>query len=218
MNRPPSYPRVPRLDGADGDDIGVSREEARRWLEEPVIVEEKLDGANVAVWSEGRGCVEVAGRGGPGAMDRGQQLGRLRAWAGERLAGAEPALQDVAVYGEWLWLEHSVAYGALPDLLIVLDVWSPTRGFLPVEERDRWAADAGLATPPRSRRGVVGGIDTLRVLTERSAYANGPAEGVILRRDHGDGAFDRCKWVRPAFARKDDAGWRGPRHHNRVAG
>ncbi len=39
--------------------------EADRWPHEPVVVEEKLDGANVSLWCASGG-VQVASRSGPG--------------------------------------------------------------------------------------------------------------------------------------------------------
>ena len=52
-------------------------------LARPVLVEEKLDGANVVVWLEDE-RIECALRSGVGAQDRGKQLGPLRAWLAER--------------------------------------------------------------------------------------------------------------------------------------
>ena len=61
MNAPPAYPRIPHLVRGRGtsDDRVLAASEAELLLTKPVIVEEKLDGANVAVWLENDRMVEV---------------------------------------------------------------------------------------------------------------------------------------------------------------
>lgn len=203
MNAPPVYPRTPYL----GDDptpfVGVH-----------LAVEEKLDGANVALWLQD-GRVRVMSRGGPESMDRAGQLGRLRAWAAER----GEALQELGrgstvIYGEWLWLRHGISYDCLPDWLVVLDLWTASGGLLPTSERNTRAGATGLTTPP-----VVGADVVLTAVEEAEALIGpsrwGPetAEGVVLRRADGR----RCKVVRTDFTQRSDAEWAGPDSHNRLA-
>ena len=208
MRPPPPYPRTPYLwtppSGAPDDKV-LSPEEAARFLREPVVVEEKLDGANVSLWLDDDGLPQVASRGGPDAMDRAGQLGRLRAWAYEHLGALQTLLADGwAAYGEWLWLRHGVAYDALPDLLVVLDLWHPEHGFAEVDERDRRAQEVGLTPPPRLHDGVLGSAELLqRLLGRPSCFASGTvAEGVVLRRLGGA----RAKAVADGFQQVyDDA-------------
>lgn len=212
---PPSYPRIPAL-VADDDDIAVPPGQVGSWLDQPVVVEEKLDGANVALWLDD-GVIRVASRGGRGAMDRAGQLGRLRAWAAERTPALVDLLADNRVaYGEWLWLTHAVRYVRLPDYLVLLDIWSPTAGFAGLDERDELAVQAGLAVPPRVFRGTLETLDRLDELVGQTAWGDERAEGAVLRRDHADGSFDRCKYVVSGFHRRSDEDWRGPRRHNQL--
>ncbi len=206
MTGPPPYPRTPHLwpDTAHPRRLVVPPEEVADWLRSPVVVEEKLDGANVSLWWA-EGAVRVAPRGGPDAMDRAGQLGRLRAWAADRSDRLEPLLADGWVlYGEWLWMRHGVAYDALPDWLIALDLWHPANGFRDVSERDARCAAAGLSLPPRLFTGVLVNRKSVGRLMERSVWAPGsPPEGVIIRGGRGE----RCKVVRDGFVRRDDASW-----------
>lgn len=208
---PPPYPRTPHLWPVPGrpSRLVLSAAEARRWLCEPVVVEEKLDGANVSLWADG--SVQVASRGGAGAMDRGGQLGRLRAWAAERSADLRELLAGGHVlYGEWLWLRHGIGYDRLPDWLVALDLWHPDRGFADLMERDERCARAGLVVPPRLFTGVLHDRETLLALLGQSRVGPGPAEGLVLRASGGR----RCKLVAPAFARRGDEDWVGEREHN----
>jgi hypothetical protein len=181
-------------------------------LSDPVVVEEKLDGANVSLWLDA-GRVRVASRGGVDAMDRASQLGRLRAWVAERHSGLTTLLADGrAAYGEWLWLEHTVGYDELPDWLVVLDLWTYGEGLVSLDVRDRVAADAGLVVPARLYEGVLGTTEALLAMMGCSRFGRQPMEGVVLRRP--DGA--RCKVVRPGFARKPDAAWAGAAKTNQL--
>ena len=213
MTAPPPYPRTPYLWRDDGVKTNlVPSAERAGWLTRPVVVEEKLDGANVSLWWES-GAVRVASRGGEDARDRAGQLGRLRGWAAEHhLALATLLANGRAAYGEWLWLTHTVEYDRLPDWLVVLDLWTPDAGMLPLEIRDQAVADAGLVVPPGLVEGVVGTRHALIALMGTSRFGNQPMEGVVLRRP--DGA--RCKVVRPGFDRKRNAEWIGQPTHNRL--
>lgn len=150
MKPPPAYPRTPYLWPAPGhqanSDRIVPRDQLDGWYEAPVVVEEKLDGANISLWLDDRGRIEVASRGGPDAQDRAGQLGRLRAWAADHDEALRELLGDGhSLYGEWLWLTHGTRYDALPDWLIVLDLWAPPLGFLSLIERDRRTANVRRA-------------------------------------------------------------------------
>lgn len=216
MTPPPPYPRTPHLwpDDAHPRRLVVPADEVAGWLRSPVVVEEKVDGANVGLWWAD-GVVAVASRGGAGAVDRAGQLGRLRAWTVERLPALETLLAGGWVlYGEWLWLRHTVAYDALPDWLVALDLWHADHGFASLDGRDERCAAAGLTLPPRLSIGELGDHRMLERLVGRSRLAvDAAAEGAVLRRADGR----RCKVVRPGFIRRDDAAWSGAREHNRLA-
>ena len=216
MTPPPPYPRTPYLwapPARVGDDRVVPANEVASWLHRLVLVEEKLDGANVSLWLE-NGRIEVASRGGPGAMDRGGQLGRLRAWAAERDEPLRGALDGGwVIYGEWLWLTHGTRYDLLPDWLAVLDYWHVAAGFAPADDRHRRAAQAGLAAPPRLFDGILGSEGALSALLGPSRWSSsGRAEGLVLRTKDGR----RCKVVDPGYRLRTDAEW-DDRQHNMLA-
>lgn len=213
---PPQYPRIPYLWAPPGHprrDRVIPAGDVAAWFEQPVVVEEKLDGANVTLWSE-EGRIQVASRGGAGAMDRGGQLGRLRAWVAERESSLRPLVDDGwALFGEWLWVTHGTAYDALPDWLVVLDCWHEMVGFTDLDERNQRVKSAGLLVPPRRFDGILGSEAVLRALFGMSVYSrSGTAEGLVLRA--ADGA--RCKVVDPNYRRVTDEAWDG-RQHNRLA-
>lgn len=177
MTAPPPYPRVAHLVAGRGtrDDLERSPGEVTDFLAQPVVVEEKVDGANVVIWMEDS-QVTCALRSGPGAMDRAGQLGPLRAWLAQHDEALRKVVPDgVALYAEWLLLTHSVAYDRLPAYLVALDLWRADSGFAGVDGRNRALRDTGIATPPELWRGVTG-----------TAVA---VEGMM-----GPSAWDRSSW------------------------
>jgi len=214
MINPPKYPRTPYLwshVSMSAEDRTLAPEAVHEWFTRPVLVEEKVDGANVTVWQDEHGVLQVASRGGVGATDRGQQLGRLRAWVAERtLPLTEATAGGRVLYGEWLWVQHGVAYRALPDWFVLLDVWTAAHGMAAPGPRNEVAEAAGLALPPVRFKGVLGSAERLTSLFGESAFGAPRAEGLVLRLDDGR----RCKVVDPGFVRLQS--W-DPTVHNSLA-
>ena len=211
MSWPPPYPRVPHLPpapGASRDDLVLDEASVQALLTQPVIVEEKLDGANIMLWMED-GRVQVATRGGPGAQDRAGQLGPLRAWVASRAPELETLLADGRVlYAEWMWLTHSVRYDSLPAHLIGLDLYS-SEGFLKLPDRDLALDEAGIVVPPRVFTGVLHRRERLDELLGPSHFGMSSAEGVIVRAvAPADVGVRLAKVIAPGLERRSDRSWR----------
>jgi hypothetical protein len=214
MIAPPAYPRIPHLVRGRGtrDDRVLRREEADALLRRPVLVEEKLDGANVVVWLEA-GRVECALRSGVGAQDRGRQLGPLRAWLAERADQLRELLDGQALYAEWLLVAHGVQYDALPAYLVGLDLWSPESGFAAPEKRKELLGRANLVLPPELHRGTIDGIYSLEGFLGESRAGSELMEGLVVRAL--DGRDPRiAKLLRADFSPSTDAAWRRGRPNN----
>ena len=222
MNAPPIYPRVAHLFPGRGssDDVTLDSGELAALLASEVVVEEKLDGANVVLWLGDDGRVECALRSGPGSMDRAGQLGPLRAWAAAHDVVVRSVLSTcyAALYAEWLFLAHSVAYDRLPSFITVIDLWRGDNGFAPVDERDALCAEAGLVTPPELWRGVPHDLVVVERQFGRSTWGPGPAEGLIVRPVDASADVPRvAKLLAPGFDRLGDDEWRRGRPRNQLA-
>lgn len=218
MNGPLPYPRVPHLaDGrGDDDDRVLAPAETEVLLSRPVAVEEKLDGANVMVWVE-NGRVVCSLRSGPGSADRAGQIGPLRAWVAERADQLAGLLDDgLVLYGEWLWLTHTVPYERLPSYLVALDLRRADATFLPFAERNAGCADAGIITPPELHRGVLHHVEVVEALIGPSRFGSFLAEGVVVR-PLDDVEPRAAKLLRPGFRRLTNDAWAGGRPRNTLA-
>lgn len=176
----PSYMHLPwsREHARDQKFMTDRQFEAARIADEPVVVTEKLDGANVRLTRE---AVHSRSRRSPTHDGPGEVYSRLKS----RHARFKDAIPEgVVLYGEWMYAEHSVHYPSLEDFLFVF-------GALDTESMkwQSWAeteslADAiGAAVPPvidQSSSGFEGRMEP----SGESQY--GPTrEGYVVRLQSG---------------------------------
>ena len=211
------FPTTPHLawlakDGMPRDDKVLSPAEAQVLLSGDVVVEEKLDGANLGLSLSPNGTVR--------AQNRGQYLGepytgqfaRLPTWLGQHEPGLRAVLRpELMLFGEWCAARHSLDYETLPDWFLLFDVYDRNSGrFWSTSRRNALAADAGLFTVPLvlSGRTTLAGLKQLVMDTPSRYRAGLPLEGVVVRRESADWCEARAKLVRPDFAQAIDTHWR----------
>jgi len=114
---------------------------------------------------------------------------------------------SLILFGEWCYAEHSVAYDALPDWLLVIDVYDRIEErFWSRERRDDFARQVGLAVVPLLGQGVYT-RDSLRPLMGPSRLGSTSAEGIYLRWDDDGWLLARAKIVRPGWVMATDEHW-----------
>jgi ATP-dependent RNA circularization protein (DNA/RNA ligase family) len=209
------FPHTPHIawlaSGIPRDDKVLSSTEVTQLLSGEVIVEEKLDGANLgfSVSVDGKVC----------AQNRGQylvpplhgQFARLVPW----LAVHEDRLFDalgsnLVVFGEWCAARHSLDYTKLTDWWFLFDVYDRIEGrFWSTVRRDAWALQYGFVVVPRLYAGVVN-LTQLHdwVSSVNSRFRLGKLEGLVLRSENADWLEVRAKLVRPDFTQAIEMHWR----------
>lgn len=218
------FPHTPHLawlgPGTPRDDKVLAADEAAALLAGEVVVEEKLDGANLGISLAEDGTLRFQNRGQYLHSPFAGQFQRL----GSCIAAHEHALRShlppaLIVFGEWCAARHSVAYDRLPDWLLVFDVYDRSEHqFFSTVRRNALAARMGLAVV----REVLRGRTTLaelprRLSSEPSWYRAGPIEGFVIRKETSDWLLARAKLVHPEFVQSMGAHWRGRRiEWNRV--
>jgi ATP-dependent RNA circularization protein (DNA/RNA ligase family) len=212
----PRTPHVAVLGSAHvRDDKVLSPQAARAFLEEDVIVEEKVDGENLGL-SVLNGRLVAQSRG--SYVEQGGALFRgLESWLRPRAARiAEVLGDDLILFGEWCAVRHTVPYDALPDWLLVFDVYDRREeDFWSFEERDLLADSLQLSLVPRLGTGRFD-LVALEQLLGVSRLGHAPMEGLVLRHDHRP--RDRAKLVSADFAQEIDDHWRSrPTESNRLA-
>lgn len=211
------FPSTPHLawlakDGMPRDDKVLSPAEAQALLSGNVVVEEKLDGANLGLSLSPDSALRVQNRGQYLSDPHTGQFARLPAWLTQHESGLRTVLRpELMLFGEWCAARHSLDYDALPDWFLLFDVYDRSIGrFWSTSRRNALAAEAGLSTVPL----VSSGLTTLAALKQLlvdtpSRYRAGlPLEGVVVRRESGEWCEARAKLVRPDFTQAIDTHWR----------
>ena len=193
----------------------------RDLLSAPVLVEEKIDGANLGLSVGEDGRLRAQNRGQYLVPPLKGQFSRLAGWLAMHQATLPLVLgEDLILFGEWCAARHSIGYESLPDWFIVFDVFEPGAGrYWSVPRRDALCARVGLAVVPRLWEGTASlGLLREMVETRASRFGRGPVEGLVVRRDEGEWLGARAKLVRRDFTQAIGEHWRS-RHlvWNRLA-
>lgn len=210
----PSTPHLAWLGDTNAlrDDKLLSAEQANALLSGPVVVEEKLDGANLGLSLDADGNLRAQNRGQYLSEPHIGQFSRLPAWLGQHGQALRDVLKPgLILFGEWCAARHSLDYGALPDWFLAFDVYDSANGnFWSTQQRNSLAAKAGLSIVPRVFEGHTSLSDLLRLVSETpSRYRAGqPLEGVVVRRETALVCEARAKVVRADFAQAIDEHWR----------
>ena len=209
------FPHTPHLawlgEGTPRVDKVLSSDEAVALLDGEVVVEEKLDGANVGLSLDPDGGLRAQNRGQYLAEPHAGQFARLPAWLAQHEEGLLAVLEPTLIlFGEWCAARHSLDYPALPDWLLLFDVYDRAAGrFWSAARRDGLAREGGLVTVPAVFRGTttVSALTQLVAMTP-SHYREGPLEGVVIRRESAGWCEARAKLVRLDFTQAIDTHWR----------
>jgi hypothetical protein len=169
------YPRTRHLEGSGlqkGDeDLAVVRFAELRAL--PLVVEEKMDGANCGVGFDDAGELLLQSRGHyltGGGRERHFDL--FKQWARCHADAFRPVLgARYVMFGEWLWATHTVHYDALPHYFMEFDVYDRERAeFLDTPRRRALLAGLPVVAVRVLHEGPVASMKALRAMVGRSAF------------------------------------------------
>lgn len=215
MSRFFRYPQTPHLawlgSSPPRDDKVLDGHEVVQLLEHEIIVEEKLDGANVGISVDSSGTLKFQNRGQFLEPPYTGQFTRLNGWAAEHGRDLAAALvSGLILFGEWLAARHSVEYDNLPDWFVAFDIYDAGDGaFWSAVRRDKLVSDIGLPIPPCLLNGRSTLPDLTRLVMDgRSKFGDTPLEGIIVRQDTLRVNVARAKLVRPDFAQSMEEHWR----------
>jgi ATP-dependent RNA circularization protein (DNA/RNA ligase family) len=209
------FPHTPHLDwlgeGTPRDNKVLSPSEIESLLSQSLIVEEKVDGANIGISLSVFGELQVQNRGQYLMEPFDGQFEKLNTWLPPRYDHIFDALgADLILFGEWCAARHSIHYDRLPDWFLVFDIYDlQEKRFFSTQRRDDFARQLGLHIMPQLDKGRF----TLSLLKEMldaypSQYYNGPMEGIVVRSEEGDWLNTRAKLVSAQFTQNINGHWR----------
>ena len=196
------FPHTPHIawlgECAPRDDKLLAPDEVAALLSGAVVVEEKLDGANLGFSVGSDWQLRAQNRGQYLIKPHAGQFQRLPEWMALHGSGLGKALgESLIAFGEWCAARHSLDYPALPDWWLLFDVYDREEGrFWSTRRRDEFASTLGLAVVPR----IAVGPQTAATLMDgiehwKSRYRNGGLESVVVRREDDDWLLWRGKLV-----------------------
>jgi hypothetical protein len=207
------FPHTPHLlwlgAGVPRDDKLLRRVEAEDFLRNEVVVEEKVDGANLGLSLGPDGRIRAQSRGNflvPGRSHA--QWNPLWPWLAERHESLQESLRDgLVVYGEWCYARHTVPYDVLPDWFLAFDILDVSSGrFWSVDRRNDWLVPRGLVPVPEIERGRFA-LNQVPALISGSALGSVPMEGIYLRREKAGWLEARAKVVDTSFKQQIEEHW-----------
>lgn len=209
------FPHTPHLawlgEGAPRDDKVLSPTEVDELLAGEVVVEEKLDGANLGLSVGADGRLRAQNRGQYLMPPYAGQFRRLPEWLALHGRAIADALgEHLIAFGEWCAAQHSLDYPALPDWWLWFDVYDRReQRFWSSRRRNALAAELGLTPAPLIARDPQT-LDSLTAIVSNgcSRYRNGGLEGIVVRREDDDWLLARGKLVHGRFVQSIGDHWR----------
>jgi ATP-dependent RNA circularization protein (DNA/RNA ligase family) len=200
------FPHTPHLawlgEGSPRDDKVLSPAEVNALLAENVVVEEKLDGANLGISVGPDGTLRLQNRGQYLTRPWSGQFARLSSWLPAHESALAEALGDhLILFGEWCTARHSMDYNALPDWFLAFDVYDRNEGrFWSTARRNELTTRLGISSVPAVFTGKANAQDLKPlVIQERSRFRPGSLEGIVIRQENSEWLEARAKLVHPEF-------------------
>lgn len=223
MNAFVRYPHTPHLTWLSSKppraDKVLSADEVASLLAGAIVVEEKIDGANIGLSVNHAGEIRVQNRGDYLRREHAHpQFGPLWAWLKTR----EKALVEFlsphrTLFGEWCYAVHTVPYDRLPDWFLGFDVFDHANAeFWDSARRDTLLSELELHHVPQLATGTFT-TTQLKELIGTSKVGRYPMEGIVVRQESLGHTTLRAKVVRKEFAQATDRHWsQKPIRRNRL--
>lgn len=223
------YPRTPHLTGSKiqpGDD--PAEYGAHHLFGRPVVIEEKLDGANAGISFEKDGAMRLQSRGHfltGGHRER--HFALFKSWANCHQRAFHEALGwRYQLYGEWLYAKHTIFYDRLPHYFMEFDVLDRETGqFLDTPSRQKLLAGLPISSvpvlhqgaapadlnplirpslykSPQSREWLARAAEEINLDPERAHQETDPsplAEGLYIKVEEQGQVTERYKYIRASF-------------------
>jgi ATP-dependent RNA circularization protein (DNA/RNA ligase family) len=209
------FPRTPHVFIIPGlnirDDKLLSPQEAALFYNNPVIVEEKVDGANIGISINTEGELQVQNRGNYIRPGEHPQFDTLWEWIYSRAHLLSDILANrYILFGEWCYLVHSISYSSLPDWFIGIDVYDIHEGkFLKVTDRNEFFKHLNIFPVPQIAEGCFSKDQLLETLSHTiSRLGADQLEGLYLRLEESQWLLKRAKIVRGDFIQNITKHWK----------
>ena len=194
------------------DDLQLSEEETLNLFSNDLIIQEKLDGANIG-FQFNRDCDLIAFNRNHklnfnSVMDT--QFKKLYEWTSNNFNELFHVLgEDRVLFGEWLYAKHSINYDKLPSYFMAFDIFDKKeRKFIAQRRVKEDLVSTSLQHNPILYEGKINGLTELEELITTSQFGSESMEGLYLRVDDTNYNLQRNKFVCSEFQQNIDEHWK----------
>nr|WP_321401708.1 RNA ligase family protein [uncultured Desulfobacter sp.] len=187
-------------------------------MKNKLIVEEKIDGANLGISFDQDGTLILQNRGAVLSPPYTGQWQKLKRWLSIHMEKLFDHLHDrYILFGEWCFAKHSIGYNKLPDYFLGFDVFDKKNDkFLSFDLRNGIFQQMNISRVPFLKKGTFS-LSQLESMIGPSYLGNESSEGIYLRHDEGNRLVQRAKIVKAGFIQTIDTHWsREPITPNRL--
>ena len=212
MNEFIKFPTTPHLISMSSTGIREEKlltvQEAQVFLENGIVVEEKIDGANLGISFNKNGDIVVQNRGSILTKPYTGQWKHLQNWLKIKENELFDILSDrLILFGEWCYAYHSIYYNKLPDWFIAFDIYDKdAERFVSSHRRSVLLKGTCISEVPEVARGKIP-YDALYDMIPMSAFSDQRAEGIYLRNECQFWLNSRAKIVRQEFIQAIESHW-----------
>lgn len=207
------FPSTPHLIVLGVHDVRTDKvmgdAERKDFIKNHLVVEEKVDGANLGISFDSSGNVFLQNRGTYISRPYLGQWTILEEWLDSRIDKLFDFLEDqYIIFGEWCYAEHTVPYRYLPDWFLGFDIFDKSNGlFLSFERRNEILCKCGISAVPLISTGIFSLDSLIKFVNTPSKFSETLSEGIYLRCDNDLWLTGRAKIVRERFVQMDEDHW-----------
>lgn len=186
----------------------MSDQDIAEMLRHEIVIEEKIDGANLGISFDDNGDICLQNRGNWLLPPWKGQWEKLKNWVDKRQDALFDIISDrYILFGEWCYAKHSIYYNKLPDYFIAFDLYDKeNERFLSVECRNAMCNGMEIAVIHQCARGKYT-LKELFSFFRQSYYGDNMCEGIYVRWDEGEWLKERAKLVRSDFKQSIEDHW-----------
>jgi ATP-dependent RNA circularization protein (DNA/RNA ligase family) len=208
------FPRTPHLFILPGldirDDKVLDEMNANLFFNHPIVLEEKVDGANIGISLSKIGLLLLQNRGNYITPGGHPQFDPIWEWAYSRIHLFQQYISNnYIVFGEWCYARHSIFYDALPDWFLGFDIFDLTKQtFMDTHSRNQMFEKLNIISAPLIDIGKFTKTDIEKLIsTKTSNLYHGPIEGIYLRLEDNEKLIQRAKIVNVNFIQEIGIHW-----------
>jgi hypothetical protein len=111
----------------------------------------------------------------------------------------------ITIYGEWMFLKHSIYYDKLPDFFVAYDIYSVIhKKFLSPDVMKDLLSETNIKFINPYKKTFLSINDIVKESEKESEYREGIVEGIVLKKNDGYFITDTVKVVNRYFKRREN--------------